>query len=182
MKRLDKDDLLDIFECLNTMLEANNLVLELSIYVGSIMKLIYDSRPATKDVDCIMQSNNDKLVKNILDDIADIYDLPKDWINEDIKEPLKVLIREDKQEFKIYSNLRIISPCKEQLLAMKVLSARNEPAYDFPDAQMLATDLGIKTKKDLLNIVRKYIPVKYLGERQLMFIKYLGKDLGYDWE
>lgn len=182
MKRLDKDDLLDIFECLNTLLEANNLVLELSLYGGSLMKLLYDSRPATKDIDCIINSNNDILLKNILADIADIYNLPEDWINEDIKEPLKVLIREDKEDFRIYSNLKIVSPCKEQLLAMKVLSARNSPEYDFPDAQMLVLDLGIKTKRELLDIVRRYIPTKYLGERQLMFIKYVGKELGYDWE
>lgn len=181
-KRLNKEDLLDILECLNTMLRENQLTLELTIYGGSIMKLIYDNRPATRDIDCIINTNNEVLVNNILNDIGDIYGLPKDWINDDIKDPLKVLIQENKEIFKVYSNLKIIAPCKEQLLAMKVLSARNYPSNDFSDAERLVLDLGITTKKELMTIIRKYIPIKYLGERQLMFIKYIGQELGYEWE
>lgn len=54
-----------------------------------------------------------------------------------------------------------MKPKAEQLLAMKVLAARSEPAKDFIDV---------------------YIPMSILGERQMNFIKYLGEDLGYDWK
>jgi len=42
--------------------------------------------------------------------------------------------------------------------------------------------LNITTKEQLLGIISKYVPLKLLGERQIRFIQYLGKDLGYDWE
>ncbi|MCK9268294.1 MAG: hypothetical protein M0P14_06260, partial [Alkaliphilus sp.] len=66
--------------------------------------------------------------------------------------------------------------------AMKVLAARPEPAKDFIDAYILCKDLGITTRTELLGIISDYIPLTLLGERQINFIKYLGKDLGYDWE
>lgn len=65
---------------------------------------------------------------------------------------------------------------------MKVLAARPEPAKDFIDAYILCKDLNITTKEQLMDIVSQYVPIKLLGERQMNFIKYLGEDLGYDWE
>ncbi len=57
-----------------------------------------------------------------------------------------------------------------------------EPAKDFLDANILCRDLNIKTKEQLLNVCSKYIPLTLLGERQIIFIGYLGEDLGYDWK
>lgn len=65
---------------------------------------------------------------------------------------------------------------------MKVLAARPEPAKDFIDAYILCKDLNITTKEELLATISDYIPLNLLGERQINFIKYLGEDLGYDWE
>ena len=110
------------------------------------------------------------------------FSLPQNWINEEIKEPLKSIIKEDKETYKIYSNLKILRPKAEQLLAMKILAARAEPAKDFIDAFILCRDLNIRTKEELLKVVEKYLPLTLIGERQIRFIKYLGEDLGYDWE
>lgn len=78
--------------------------------------------------------------------------------------------------------LKILKPKAEQLLAMKILAARPEPAKDFVDAYILCKDLHITTKTELLNIFAEYIPLTLIGERQMNFIKYLGEDLGYDWK
>ncbi len=50
------------------------------------------------------------------------------------------------------------------------------------DAYILCKDLNITTKNKLFEIVSNYIPLTLIGERQMNFIKYLGEDLGYDWE
>lgn len=110
------------------------------------------------------------------------FNLPKNWINEEIKEPLKSIIKEDKETYKIYSNLKILKPRAERLLGMKILAARLKPAKDFIDAFILCKDLNIRTKEELLSVVEKYLPLLLIGERQIRFIKYLGEDLGYDWE
>lgn len=65
---------------------------------------------------------------------------------------------------------------------MKILAARPEPAKDFIDAFILCKDLNVTSKNDLMDMVSTYMPLRLLGERQMTFIKYLGKDLGYDWK
>ena len=179
---LDKKTILELFKYLNERLKENQLYLEITVYGGSIMTLLYDNRPATKDIDCIFNNNNEKLFKNILNQTQFVFNLSNDWLNEDIKEPLTALIKEDKETYKNYSNLKILKPKKEQLLAMKVLASRAEPEKDFIDAALLCKDLNITTKKDLIDTISDYIPRELLGERQLKFIKYLGEDLNYDWE
>ncbi|SNS52093.1 hypothetical protein SAMN05446037_101217 [Anaerovirgula multivorans] len=91
-------------------------------------------------------------------------------------------MKEDKETYKAYSNLKILKPKAEQLLAMKILASRLESAKDFVDAYILCKDLKITTKDKLMNIISNYIPLTILGERQINFIKYLGEDLGYDWK
>ena len=178
---IDKIKLLKIFDYLNERLRENQLQLDITIYGGSIMTLVYDSRPATKDIDCVFSETNFKLLDNILNLTGFTFNLSEGWINEEIKEPLKFIIKEDKEVYKVYSNLKILKPKAEQLLAMKILAARPEPAKDFIDAYILCKDLNITTKDELMNTISYYIPLTIVGERQINFIKYLGKDLGYDW-
>ncbi|MDQ0155268.1 ABC transporter substrate-binding protein [Robertmurraya andreesenii] len=182
MELMNKDKLLKIFDYLNERLKENQLQLEITIYGGSIMTMVYDNRPATKDIDCVFGETNEKLLNNILDLTKFAFNLSEDWINEEIKEPLKVILKEDKETYKLYSNLKILKPKAKQLLAMKILAARPEPAKDFIDAYILCKDLDITTKAELLDVFEEFIPLTLLGERQRIFIKYLGEDLGYDWE
>jgi len=182
LQLLNKEKLSEIFLYMNERLKENQLQLELTVYGGSIMTMVYDNRPATKDIDCIFSHTNDKLLNHILKLTQFTFNLPDGWINEEIKEPLQSIIKEDKETFKAYSNLKILKPKAEQLLAMKVLAARPEPSKDFIDAYILCKELGLTTKQQLLEIIKKYIPLTLLGERQACFIKYLGDDLGYDWE
>ncbi|KAB2953845.1 ABC transporter substrate-binding protein [Heliorestis acidaminivorans] len=179
---MDKEILLDIFNYLNERLKENQLQLEITIYGGSIMTMVYDNRPATKDIDCVFNESNHKLLDHILELTKFTFNLPDGWINEDIKGPLQYILKEDKETFKVFSNLKILKPKTEQLLAMKILAARPEPAKDFVDAAILCKDLGISTKEKLLAVVSNYISLRLLGERQIRFIQYLGEDLGYDWK
>ena len=179
---MDKEKLLQIFDYLNERLRENQLQLEITIYDGSIMTMIYDNRPATRDIDCVFSETNLKLLDHILDLTKFAFGLSEGWINEEIKEPLKSILKEDKETYKVYSNLKILKPKPEQLLAMKVLAARPEPAKDFVDAYILCKDLHITTKERLLDVCSEYIPLTLIGERQRKFIQYLGEDLGYDWK
>ncbi|MDD3306949.1 MAG: DUF6036 family nucleotidyltransferase [Acetobacterium sp.] len=179
---LDKSKLMEIFDYLNQQLKDNAMQLELTIYGGCIMTMVFDNRPATKDIDCVFSLANDKLLEHILKNTQFVFDLSDGWINDEIKEPLKSIITEELETFKTYSNLKILKPKAEQLLAMKVLAARPEPAKDFTDAALLCKTLNITTKAQLLAIIKVFIPLRLLGERQINFIKYLGEDLGYDWQ
>lgn len=121
---MDRDKLLQIFDYLNERLKENQLQFEITIYGWTVMTMVYDNRPATRDIDCVFSDINQKLLENILEMTKFTFSLPKNWINEEIKELLKSIIREDKETYKIYSNLKILKPRAEQLLAMKILAAR----------------------------------------------------------
>lgn len=179
---MDKEKLFEIFNYLNERLKENQLHLEITIYGGSIMTMVYDNRPATKDIDCVFSEVNAKLLDNILGLTKFAFSLSKDWINEEIKGPLKSVIREEKETYQKYSNLTLLKPVAEQLLAMKILAARPEPSKDFIDAYILCKDLNITSKEQLLGIFKEYVPLSLLGERQRTIIEYLGEDLGYDWK
>ncbi len=157
---MDKDRLLQIFDYLNERLKSNQLQMEITIYRGTVMTIVYDNRPATKDIDCVFSEVNQKLLENILEMTRFTFNLPENWINEEIKEPLKSIIKEDKETYKVYSNLKILRPKAEQLLA-----TRAEPAKDFIDAFILCRDLDIKTREELLNVVERYLPLTLIGER-----------------
>lgn len=182
LQLLNRAELLKIFDYLNERLKENSLIINLTVYGGAVMSLIYDNRPATRDVDYIFNEGDYKLFNNIIEDTGDLFGLGKGWMNEDIKEPLEIFSKEELGTFKSYSNLTILKPSAKQLLAMKILSARPEPAKDFVDAFILAKDLNIETKEELLSVINNFYPIKFIGERQLNFIRYLGEDLGYDWK
>lgn len=153
-KFIYKKLLLEIFDYLNVLLYDNKLHLELTVYGGSIMTLLYDNRPATKDIDSLFNSVNEELLKNIFSQVQEVYQLNKDWINDDVKEPIKSLIDEKTIIYKEYSNLTIIQPIPEQLLAMKVLAARAEPSKDFVDAFILCKDLNVSSKNNSLILLQ----------------------------
>jgi len=55
---MDKDKLLQIFDYLNERLKENQLQLEITIYDGRVMTMVYNNRPTTRDTDCVFGNVN----------------------------------------------------------------------------------------------------------------------------
>ena len=183
MKLLNKELLNKVFKFMNEELERNQIKLDMTIYGGAVMTMLYDNRPSTRDIDCIFNSKDINYIDTVLESVQAEFQLEDDWLNHEIKQPLQHLTKEDTVVFLEYSNLTVRIPSKDQLLAMKILASRCEPAKDFIDAFFICEDLQIKTKKELLNRIKPYFSPKLIGERQNIFIQYLGEDLGYnDWK
>ncbi|MDC3413529.1 DUF6036 family nucleotidyltransferase [Aquibacillus sp. 3ASR75-11] len=180
LEKITKELFLNIMEVLDEKLEENRLKMTLNIYGGTVMMTCFDARPATKDVDAIFETSS--LIDTILLGIAETYGLNKDWINQDIKEPLKYVKRENLKEIYKFRNLRVLAPSAEQMLAMKILSARPEPYRDFNDVEFLLKYLEIDTLEQVVNVFDKYVGRRYLGDRQKMFLNYVGEDLKKSWK
>lgn len=180
MEDITKEKFLEIMELLNEKLSENKMELSLNIYGGTVMMVCFDVRPATKDIDALF--NTTPQLDNILQDIAEIYELNNDWINQDIKEPLKYLKKEELTELYKFNNLKILAPSAEQMLAMKLLSSRTEPYKDFEDAEYLIEYLKIDDLEKIIKIFDKFIGRKYLGDRQKVFLNYIRKDLNKKWK
>jgi len=180
MEQVSKELFLEILEGLDKRLEENRLELSINIYGGTVMMACFDARPATKDVDALFETS--PIVDNILIDIAETYELHKDWINQQIKEPLKYLKYENLKEVYKFDHLKVFAQSAEQMLAMKILSARPEPFRDFADVAYLIKHLEIESLEQILDIFDKYIGRKYLSDRQKVFLNYVGKDLNVSWK
>lgn len=180
LEKVTKELFLEILQVLDEKLGENRLNLTLNIYGGTVMMACFDARPATKDIDALFDTSPQ--INTILLDIAETFGLDKDWINQDIKEPLKYLKEEDLKEIYSFKNLKVFAPTAEQMLAMKLLSARPEPYRDFADTEYLIEFLNLETLEEVLDIFNKYVGRRYLGDRQKMFLNYVGKDLGKSWE
>ncbi|GGJ93680.1 hypothetical protein GCM10007063_15270 [Lentibacillus kapialis] len=179
-EKISKELFLEILDVLDERLGENMLNMSLNIYGGTVMMISFDVRPATKDIDAIFETSPQ--IEAILTDIAETYKLDKEWINQDIKEPLKYVKNEELEELFTYKHLKVFGPSAEQMLAMKILSSRAEPFRDFTDAEYLIDFLGIETLDQVLGIFDKYIGRKFLRDRQKMFLNYVGKDLGKSWK
>ncbi|AXF57455.1 DUF6036 family nucleotidyltransferase [Salicibibacter kimchii] len=179
-ENISKDLFLEILETLNERLGENQLNMSMNIYGGTVMVVSFDVRPATKDIDAIFDTSPQ--IETILIDIAETYGLAKEWINQDIKEPLRHVKQEDLKEIYNFDHLKVFAPGAEQMLAMKILSSRAEPFRDFADAEHLINFLEIETLEQVLEIFDKYIGKKFLRDRQKIFLNYVGKDLGKSWK
>lgn len=51
---MNQEKLKNIFDYMNERLRENQLQLEITFYGGSIMTMVYDNRPATKDIGCVL--------------------------------------------------------------------------------------------------------------------------------
>lgn len=180
MENITKELFLEIMEVLDDKLKENKLKLTLNIYGGTVMMACFDVRPATKDIDALFKTSS--LIDTILVEIAEVYGLDEDWINQDIREPLSHLKEEQLKEVYQFENLKVFAPTAEQMLAMKVLSARPEPYQDFADAEYLIEYLAIETLKEVLDLFDKYVGRRYLGNRQKVILNYVGKDLDKNWQ
>ncbi|MBP7222048.1 MAG: ABC transporter substrate-binding protein [Sedimentibacter sp.] len=178
--KITKKRFFEIMECLDKKLAENNIELSINIYGGTAMMVCFDIRSATKDIDALFDTSPQ--LNNILSDIAEMYDLDSEWINQAIKEPLKHLKTEDLKVLYRFNNLKIFAPSAEQMLAMKILSSRPEPYKDFEDAEFLIQYLKIDDLDNVIKIFDKYAGRKYLGDRQKIFLNYIGKDLNKRWE
>ena len=92
---MNREKLLQIFDYLNERLKESQLQLEITIYCDSIMTMVYDIRPAIKEIDCVCSETNSMILDNILDMTKFTFGLKDGWINYEIKGPLKEIIRED---------------------------------------------------------------------------------------
>ncbi|MGL4949959.1 MAG: DUF6036 family nucleotidyltransferase [Anaeroplasmataceae bacterium] len=180
-KAIDRTLLYRLFEEINEGLIENGIHLDLCIYGGSLMTLLYSQRISTMDIDCVFNTDDSIVLELILKNIGSKYNLRRDWFNSEVKLPLETLSKEEKISYKTLSNLNINVCSKEQLLAMKIVASRAEPSHDFNDCVLLCKDLEIEDLKDLKSVISEFISFDILKMRHLRFIKELGLELGGDW-
>lgn len=140
---------------------------EVSIYGGAVMCLVYDARPATKDVDAVFKPTSE--IRAAIDVIANRHDLSPDWLNDGVKG--YIVDHKQRVLFEL-PNLTVFVPEPDYLLAMKTLSARVD-TFDQADVRLLIEKLGLGSPEEVFNIIEKYYPQNHIKPATQYFIEEL---------
>ena len=152
---------------LNDELRLMDIKGEVSPYGGAVMFLVFEARPATKDVDAVFRPT--KEIRTAIHLIAERHGLADDWLNDGVKgyvvnHPEKILFD--------LSNLKVFVPEPDYLLAMKAISARVD-TFDQTDVKTLIGKLNLKTPDEVFDIVEKYYPRQQIKPATQYFIEEL---------
>ena len=158
---------------LGQLAHARKLTLEVSLYGGVVFTLVYDSRPATKDVDAVLRPS--AVAQELAAIVAAEQGLPEDWLNENVKQFLapkeekRVLPR---QEFG--PGLRVSVPTAAYLLALKLRACRPPlPGYpgDEADIRFLLRKIRPKSLAAVEANFERFFPGDAMGERATALVE-----------
>lgn len=145
---------------LGELAQAQDVVLEISLYGGAVFTLIYGSRESTKDVDAVVRPS--AIARKLAIQVAQEFDLPEDWLNDDVEQFLaekEAKRRLTGEEFG--PGLRISVPTAAYLLAMKLRAARPPlPGYagDAEDIRFLLRKMEITSVAAAEAVHDKFFP------------------------
>jgi hypothetical protein len=154
---LNKAVITEALARLNEKFKNEGVVGEICLFGGTAMVLAFNARLSTKDVDAIFQPPD--IFRRCATEVASEMNLPVDWLNDGVKGFVSSTPSYTTDDLKQMSNLRIIRPTAEYLLAMKCMAAR-APAYDTrgdrDDILFLVSRLGLQKAEEVLNIVESF--------------------------
>lgn len=85
MATLTREEISQALEQLGVLAHAQSYTIELLVVGGSAMVLLYNTRPATRDVDAVILSPQAHIVRKLARQVAQVQDLPLDWLNDGAK-------------------------------------------------------------------------------------------------
>lgn len=150
---------------LNDELRLMDIKGEVSLFGGAVMCLVYDARPATKDVDAIFRPV--KEIRTAISRIAGRHHLSENWINDAVKG-----IGSNIKERVLFDipNLTVFVPDPDYLLAMKSIAAR-DISFDRDDVRKLIDVLNLSSPEEVFSIIEKYYPQNQIKSATQYFIE-----------
>ena len=155
---LTKDQIYRYLSEMNDRLAAQNVSGEVVLCGGAVMALVYDARPSTKDVDALFAPT--AVIRDIAKSMAEEHGLEEDWFNDAAKGFIDTS-RMAFQDVVVFSHLRVRRPGDEEMLALKLASAR-EDSMDAKDALFLMELVEPESLERVYEIIEKYIPAPRL--------------------
>lgn len=148
--------ILQLFEQLNAELAQRKVHGELYVVGGAVMCLVFETRPATHDIDALFAPTAQ--LRAAAAKVAKSADVDPAWLNDAVKG--YVSERGDFSQYLELSNLTIFSATAEYLLAMKCLALRiGEEFHDLDDVRYLLRYLNLTTPAQALEIIGRYYPL-----------------------
>ena len=140
---------------------------EVCLYGGAVMCLVFDARPATKDVDAVFRPTRE--IREAAERIAQTHGLRRDWLNDAVK---GYVVPHSQRILFDFPNLKVYVPEPDYLLAMKSLAARGDTA-DAADVKLLIGRLGLGKPEEVFAILEKYYPRQQIKPATQYFVEEL---------
>jgi hypothetical protein len=146
---------------------AEGKTIEIAIYGGSALILLFNWRLATRDVDAVFEADR-ATIRRLAREIADAHGWDQNWLNDGVKGFLSTADGRpgSKRLFGTYPSeaepgLRVMvaNPC--YLFAMKCRAMRvggADGAADVDDIRRLATEIGITDAAGAIDLVTAFYP------------------------
>lgn len=179
--RLSKEQILVALARLNDLLHEKGVMGEICIFGGAAMVLAFDARESTRDVDGIFVPKTD--VIESARQVAAEFGFEPDWLNDGVKGFISDAAEITSDGMPIYSNLRILRPTTEYLLAMKCLASRAAEfgtEGDRADIITLIKLTGIRDSAAICDLVVKYYKESLLPPRVRFYIEELVSEINQE--
>ena len=164
MSQFSKADILRLFHLLNEQMASESLEGEVYLVGGAVMCLVFNARPATKDVDAFFKPA--QKMREAAAKIATKTGISPDWLNDAVKGFFSGQGEYD--SFLDLSHLRVFVAKAEYLLAMKCLAMRiGEEFQDVEDVKYLIRYLNLKTYQATLEVITRYYPLDRFPQKTL---------------
>lgn len=170
---MKKSEIIHALKRLGEIAHAEGLTLDITIYGGVAMSLLFDSRAVTKDVDAIIRPESE--AKRLAAIVARELGLHENWINADVRMFLsdEIAARESVGRIKqpalaSLPGLRLSTPNPRYLLAMKSRALRPKlPGVegDWDDLAVLIRDQHIRSCDEIDAIIEEYFPDHALADK-----------------
>jgi len=162
---LSREQILDLLRTLDAELRAADAKGEICLYGGTVMCLVYNARPATRDVDAVFEPTS--AIRLACAKIAEERNLPDDWLNDAVK---GFLVDHPTSTYLELDHLRVLVPEPDYLLAMKALAARFDTS-DRDDVLFLIKKLGLERAEDVFEILERYYRPEQVRPATRFFIE-----------
>jgi hypothetical protein len=172
MTLLDRKTIVDALTRLDQTLGADGTRAEIFLVGGAVMCVVHHARPATRDVDAWFSEPRD--VRAAAQLVAKEMGLPEDWLNDAAK--AFVPANAGYETWQQLPNSTVSAAAPETLLAMKCAAART--GQDTSDIRFLAYKLGLRSSKQVLEVVRRYFPEEQLPVRARLLLEEMFDDGG----
>ena len=176
--KLSREQIMSALDRLNELLLQKGVIGELCVFGGAAMVLAFDARESTRDVDAIFVPKQDVLVA--ANQVATEFGLEPDWLNDGVKGYVSNEGEVTSDGMPVFTNLRVMRPTTEYLLAMKCLASRvadYDHAGDRADVVTLVNHLRITDASAVCDIVCRYYKESLLPPKVRYFIEEIMEEI-----